>query len=381
MLISIEQKEILNCLKKFNGISKKSNVPYSLSNVLIENDFNGLNTIKLTVINKDVSMAIYCKCHDLKDVADSGFTVELKELLAAIKGFNKNDIISFTVVNKLTLNIALGSVEFNLPIIRSSEKTQSSLNKAEDGLNFELSRFQKLIRNVLSSTGQDYVDKLKYTGVYFQFDKCNPKCLQAVATNGSMMALSEISPLKLNTESSTYNALKTGVIVPQKALRCILKLESSDNVNLVIEEENIFFNFCHAEIWTTAIKDIFPDYKFIIEGTKDDKKIAIMDTKTILSSIKKISNSIKQVELKFSNNVLIIETESSTMKNSISYKGIPVNISLNPKYITDFICNIAEQRIKFKFNEANTPVTIEPILEDTSISMGMSGVIMPIRRT
>jgi DNA polymerase sliding clamp subunit (PCNA homolog) len=100
------------------------------------------------------------------------------------------------------------------------------------------------------------------------------------------------------------------------------------------------------------------------------------------------------IELSFSENNLSIKTVNTNVGEGndeleINYKGEPISIKLNSRYILDFISNINEENLKVRFNTIYTPLVIEPYIasektakedenKENSIQ-NVIGVFMPMR--
>ena len=410
----IKKESFLNCLFIVQGASERKGTLPILSNLLIENI--GKDFIKISATDLEISIITYCKA----EVTSEGkVAVNSKKTYGVVREFpeskNENGIfISFKENDSGIITISYKKTVFKLATVPAIDYPTIVDFKSEDNFNIDFKILKKLINNVIFSTAANEETKRNLTGVYFVLVNLNGKdYFRLVATDGHRLALAQAEIIySSKTNEGIYDLLKNGVIIPKKVLAEILKLDKSDSVNILINSNNIFFNFTAqlpasglskplknldsadipirgTELISRLIDGKFPDYQTVIP--KDNYKTSIINTKNFFNSIKRVSLLAEEkshsIELSFSDNNLLIKTVNTSVGEAsdeldIKYSGEPISIKLNSRYIMDFIFNITEENIKVKFNTIYTPFVIEPFTGDNESGdkiMEIIGVFMPMR--
>ncbi len=410
----IKKESFLNCLFIVQGASERKGTLPILSNLLIENI--GKDFIKISATDLEISIITYCKA----EVTSEGkVAVNSKKTYGVVREFpeskNENGIfISFKENDSGIITISYKKTVFKLTTVPAIDYPTIVDFKSEDNFNIDFKILKKLINNVIFSTAANEETKRNLTGVYFVLVNLNGKdYFRLVATDGHRLALAQAEIIySSKTNEGIYDLLKNGVIIPKKVLAEILKLDKSDSVNILINSNNIFFNFTAqlpasglskplknldsadipirgTELISRLIDGKFPDYQTVIP--KDNYKTSIINTKNFFNSIKRVSLLAEEkshsIELSFSDNNLLIKTVNTSVGEAsdeldIKYSGEPISIKLNSRYIMDFIFNITEENIKVKFNTIYTPFVIEPFTGDNESGdkiMEIIGVFMPMR--
>ena len=399
----IKKESFLNCLFIVQGASERKGTLPILSNLLIENI--GKNTIKISATDLEISIITYCKAEIIEE---GKVAINSKKTYNIVKEFpeskNEDDIfIDFRENDLGIVTISYKKTVFKLTTVPTIDYPTIVNFKSEDSFNINLKILKKLISNVIFSTALNEETKRNLTGVYFVLVNLDGQdYLRLVATDGHRLALAQ-SEIVYNSKKNEgiYDLLKNGVIIPKKVLNEVLKLDKSDSVNILINSNNVFFNFDGefndldtsdtlikgTELISRLIEGKFPDYQTVIP--KDNHKTSIINTKNFFDSIKRVSLLAEEkshsIELSFSDNNLLIKTINTSVGEAsdeldIKYTGEPINIKLNSRYIMDFILNISEENIQAKFNTIYAPFIIEPFTKgDKNKVMELIGVFMPMR--
>jgi DNA polymerase-3 subunit beta len=137
-----------------------------------------------------------------------------------------------------------------------------------------------------------------------------------------------------------------------------------------------------VQLISRLIEGEYPNYKEIIPA-KHITQI-ILDRSEFLSQIKTaslFSGKINEVKVKTdaSNKNLEISSQSAEIGKHessvpIKFKGEPVNVSFNYKYLMEGVANIKSSEIIFELNGDAGPGLIKPVGDDSYIY-----VVMPIK--
>ncbi|MFW0884275.1 DNA polymerase III subunit beta [Candidatus Acidulodesulfobacterium sp. H_13] len=399
----IKKKVFLNCLATVQGASEKKGSLSIVSNLLIENIDN--NFIKISATDLEISIITYCSA---EIISKGKITVNSKKIYSIIKEFPENKI---TASDNTSDNLYIDFIEnesgmvtinyrktiFKLTTVPAIDYPTIIDFKSEDNFDIDLKILKTLISNVIFSTALNEDTKRNLTGVYFVLVNSNEKdYLRLVATDGHRLSLTQFKIDYMGEKNDgIYNLLKTGIIIPKKILTEILKLDKEGVVNILINLNNVIFEFKkqsdetnkNTKFISRLIEGKFPDYETIIP--KDGYKTSIINTKKFYNSIKMVSLLAEEkshsIELGFTENNLLVKAVNTNIGEAsdeieIDYKGEPMNIKLNSRYIMDFIVNISEDSVSTRFNTIYTPFVIEPHVENNDDKiMYTIGVFMPMR--
>ncbi len=399
----VKKQNFLNSLSIVQGTSEKKGSMPIISNILIESIDD--NFIKISATDLEISIITYCSA---KIISEGKTTVNSKKIYNIIKELPQDFIeekddkyVDFIENENGIVTVSYKKSVFKLTTIPASDYPNIIDFESDDSFNIELKIFKTLISKVIFSTALSEDTKRNLTGVYFILEKSgNEDYLRLVATDGHRLSLAQ-SVINYNgkKDEGIYNLLKNGVIIPRKLLSEVLKLDKIESsiVSIQINSNNVIFEFQkqsenlnnNTKFISRFIEGKFPDYKTVLP--KNTYKTSIINTKKFYNSIKMVSllaeEKTHSIELSFSDNDLLIKTVNTNIGEGsdeieINYKGEPISIKLNSRYIMDFISNIQENNLSVKFDTIYSPFIIEPLLEnnnDAEKTMQVIGVFMPMR--
>jgi DNA polymerase-3 subunit beta len=431
---------------------KKISLPV-LSNLLIESvaadekilpDINNNVTsgnknnrlIKISATDLEITIKDFCSA---EIISEGKITLNAKTLYNIIKEFpdeknnknNKNEDINIEIKETEAglIIISYKKIVFKLTTIPAMDYPTLLDVISDDNFNVNFKFLKFIINKVIFAVSLIEDTKKSLSGIYFVLlEKEEKNYLRVVATDGHRLSLAQI-PLFNNTDNkideinrkssadnsdSIYNKLKEGIIIPKKILSELIKINLDDKdvfINISINLNNIIFklndginnknniNFIYGTTFISRLIDgKYPNYEAILP--KDNYKTAIIKTVELINSIKRVyvlaEEKTHSIELSFFQNLLIVKTIQTNQGEAvdeieIEYKGEPINIKLNSKYILDFISNIYDEKIILKFNTISTPLVIEPMIENKEndklknqadlniFNYKLTGVFMPMR--
>jgi DNA polymerase-3 subunit beta len=206
--------------------------------------------------------------------------------------------------------------------------------------------------------------------------------------------------LKIKDEilnKSVYNSLIEKIqncIIPANTLielnRVLQNLEDGE-VNISIEDGQIFFKIERSLIISRLIDGKYPEYKHIMPDEYQTRVVADKDGLQKLIKISSVFGDAKNSEIVLKINSkqskLIIEGKSVDVGENVSeikldITGPSLDIILSSKYLLDGINNITTSRVALLFNNDSSPIALKEINEKTGeVLDGYIYIIMPIKNT
>ena len=202
--------------------------------------------------------------------------------------------------------------------------------------------------------------------------------------NGLVMVASDGRRLsyvnkKSNKEIPDFN----GIIIPPKILNSAKKLMSGEgNLQIAINEKNIFLKFGNHKFVSNLIEGKFPNYQKVIPDSHEYR--IIVEKKLFESAIKRVSllaeQKSRRVYVILKNNILIINSDKSEMGMAqeeipCEYEGPEGIIVLNYLYVLDPLREITDEKIAIEFTEMDKTIKIKSEPEKDFIH-----VIMPMQK-
>ena len=190
--------------------------------------------------------------------------------------------------------------------------------------------------------------------------------------------------LEEELDEEEKNKESLSVSIPLKTmdgLLKIMKLTSEDKIVLKSDGTKVYFQMGDVEILTRVIELQFPDYKAILTGAQYDKKI-LLNTKDFISVLKRTLIFVRDnYEAKnsgifsFENDKLFLNgiSENAKIKEEIPIikEGEDIKISLNVKFLLDYISTITGEVTQLKMLNSKSSVLITEEKNDKSLYLTM----------
>lgn len=199
--------------------------------------------------------------------------------------------------------------------------------------------------------------------------------------------------IKKEDEYTALLSKTNSIIVPSGTLMEVLRVISQDDqeVEVAIEENQIFFQIDNVRIVSRLINGKYPEYKQIIP--KEFATKAILNTEEVLRAVKigSFFTNNKGGEVVFKLNqkegeisVLAQSEEKGENKTQIKAKieGIDQEIVVNPRYILDGINAVSTPQMAFLANSSASPIVLRMASENEGkmeINEKATYVVMPIK--
>jgi DNA polymerase-3 subunit beta len=200
--------------------------------------------------------------------------------------------------------------------------------------------------------------------------------LRAVATDGHRLA-------RMDVDLPQGGQGIPGVIVPRKTVAEVAKLlaDYNDTVTVDLSANKIRFTAGHVVLTSKLIEGTFPDYQRVIPQ-HNDKALEVenaafkqaVDRVSTLSSEKGRSVKLSIAEGRLVLSVNNPESGSATEELSADYKGPPMEIGFNARYLLDIAAQFEGDRAVFKLSDASAPTVIQDEKDASALY-----VLMPMR--
>jgi len=349
MKATVLQSNFAHALNSISRIvSTRTTLPV-LGNILIE-----ANKGKLLFSATDLEIAVSAECAG-KIEKEGKITIPARLLIDFV--VNNNDENINISLKDLTLSLKSKKYQANIkgiaheefPTIPEAPKEKYSTLKSDDILDS--------LKKVVMATANDETRPV-LAGVYLKFDG---KYLTMAATDSYRLAEKKI-------EISEVKEAKD-IIVPARAMNELLRIlssEKSDNVEMIVDENQVFFVIGEVQIVSRLIEGSFPPYEQIVpKDAKISVKCDLAETLAALkmSSIfaKDIANNIR---FKISKDKLLISSTAKEIGDTTSEVlaevfGGEIEIAFNARYLLDVLSILPGDRVEMSFNDDASPCVIK----------------------
>lgn len=157
--------------------------------------------------------------------------------------------------------------------------------------------------------------------------------------------------------------------------------DSSDEVNLTLNENQLSLEFLDTQIVSRLIEGSFPEYKQIIPQAKATE--IIVEKSSLLNAVK-ISDffardAAHNIKFKIEKKQLLVTTSSSqlgqnTAQVTAEVHGELMEIAFNAKFILDALNAVREDKVCLKVFGSDRPMVIEPLKDENYFNL-----VMPLR--
>ena len=366
-------QKIINLIQRI--ITKNPKLPI-LENILIEVENK---KIKISATNLELGLNIWLK----GKINGEGKVCVPINLISNIINNSKDERIELNTEN---LNLIIKSDNYSaiikgydyndFPIIPNLNTILSSIKDKEKENILELST--KEIKELISQLENIVTISETHpelSGIYLKFKKNE---IEAVATDSIRLGIKKIKIAE--------NNINKNIILPLISfyeLIQILNLKEHESVKIIINDNQIVFDFDNIYFVSRLINGNYPNYEQIIP--KEFNIILKLNKQEFINQLKLVSlftsnnNDIKLEILNKENKIKLTSqtqqgSSSAIIKADIEGRGLE-GIIFNYKFILDGLNNIKDKNnVIFKIQNESTPVLIEGVEKDT-----FNYILMPIK--
>lgn len=180
----------------------------------------------------------------------------------------------------------------------------------------------------------------------------------------------------------------SNIVIAAKTLNELYKLipDTSEPVDIVVADNQVLFKLDQIMFYTRILDGIYPDTSKIIPSSYETE--VVLDTKNLMDAMDRAylmsreekTNIVRVTTL--DNGMIEISSSSTELGRVteqievIDYKGDPLRIAFNSKYMLDVLKVIDSEKIVIGFTGAMRPIIIRPVDHDFS-----TYIILPYRTT
>jgi DNA polymerase III subunit beta len=317
------------------------------------------NQLILTTTDLENEFKAFINCEVF---SEGSVIIPSKELFKIISKIDYPEIQLELEENKLIIN-SLG-FKAELTTISEGEYPELEFGDFEDSIVLANEDFENAINYVVYASSYPEDSNPVFAGILFEIEDNK---INFVATDGSQLAFYSLNYKGSKTKGANYK-----LIVPVKSLNAVIK-ELNQEVSIGFNQNSISFSYDteygKIVINSKLIEGNFPEYKEVIPSKF--KTSFNVSKKPFLNAIKRVSLLSKSKELSgvvifdISKNKLVIESIESEIGKAkeelviSNFKGEPLNIAFNSKFLEDMLNKIKEDELKLSFIDSDSPLKCE----------------------
>lgn len=363
MEINIDKKTLLIEVSKVIGATEKKVTMPILSNILLKAQKNNI-----TIIGTDLEVTIISNI-ECDVVSEGKVSVPAKKFYDYIRELPERDInikkeAGFIVITTDKISGKLKVLEADdFPKVDVYNGSYTSLP------------YDKLIKMIDKTIYATSIDEVRYSlnGVYVEKIGNNIRC---VATDSHRLSMYE------DDEITEIEGLTKGIIIPRKGLLELKKISTEKDIYIAIEKnKNFIAKTGNTIIQIRLLDHEFPDYKSVIPlETKINLKLK---KDTLISAVKRAQSiyqeKMSRIIFNINKDIFIVESNEPDIGEvreeiEIDYKGSPIRIGFNGKYLLDCLTAMDEEFLSIGFNNEQSASIFYPNDNKKHINL-----IMPIR--
>ncbi len=353
MNIEINKSVLEHMLINTQSFLEKKDDSQITSHVLL--DATGLD---LQIKATDFEIGLTTGTTNIKIIENGLSSANGKKLLDIVK-ILKDDMISLKTEEDF-LYIRQKRSKFKLPMFNAQEYPEFPSLENKSQFEIKAVDFSKAIKKISPA-----------------IDTNNPK----YELNGALIDIvdNEVKFVATDTRRLAVVTLQKDVksdislIIPKKAISEIQKL-FFDEMQIYYDENILIIKSANFTFFTKLINGKYPDYQRIIPA---GHKIEItLNRDQIIDHLKQISTISNEMKITFSNEAITFESlnedniEAKTQLDFNCNIDEEISISVNSRYILDFLAQVEKNEFKLRYNESTLPFMLK--------SDGFITVVMPV---
>ena len=364
-LKQIARDALLKPLQAVSGIVERRHTLPILANVLLEQRDGSLY---VTATDLEMQITAHSTMPGKEGQATTVGARKLQDLLRALP----DDAMLNIDVGNGKMTVRAGRSRFNLQTLAAADYPRISVGTEQlQTLSLPQRDLRKLFKLAEFALAQQDI-RYYLNGMLLVVDKGS---LQAVATDGHRLSWASLAV--------AGDFARQEVILPRKTVLELGKLldDSEDPVTLDILANQVRFRFANVELVSKVVDGKFPDFNRVIpvghtKMVELDRVVALgaLQRAAILSNEKfrgvRVVLGTDQMKIICTNS----EQEEAEEELEVAYKGDPLDIGFNVTYLLDALQNVAVDKVRFAFGDANSSALVTmPDRDDYKY------VVMPMR--
>lgn len=348
MKFIIHRNPLLEALSKAQSVVEKKNTVPILSNILfsVEQDF-------LSIQATDLEVGIKIKL-PIKTKETGKITLSAKSLLDIVKALPQENV-EITKKDNEWVEILCGKSKFKVVSLSATEYPSLPVFEEKKYADARIDSLKEMIDRTGFAVSTDATRYLM-NGVYLESLEKN--IMRMTATDGHRLAFMDQEIF------SKIPEMKRGVIIPRKGLTELRKFldEGEDTVGISLERGYLFAQINDSYLFIRLIEGEYPDYRLVIP--KSVEKIIKIEKTKFYSALNRVSllahEKSKAVKFTIQNGLLTIYSSNPDLGEAkeeldIEYKGDPVSIGFNAKYLLDCLAVTPTDDLELYFKDHLSP--------------------------
>ena len=369
MQFVVNKQNLQRELSFVQGVVEKKNTIPVLSNILIES--LGENAIRITGTDLDVTI----RCDTEAEIQTAGaICVQARKLFEIVR-LLPDAPITFTKEENDWVTVKCDRAKYKLVGVAKDAFPEVPSTKSAP-TKVAASVLKNLIDRTIFAITQE---ESRYTlsGAKFILDESGAKM---VTTDGHRLAYVE---RKATEKDGTNHTIDT--LIPRKTLAELTKLTSDHDgdINLGMDENNIYFEVGSRLLISRMLYGQFPNYEMVMP--KNNDKAVQFDSALLNLAIKRVAlmadDRSHAIRFHLEPDQLVITSQNAEEGEAAEtvpsdYNGENTDIGFNAQYLQDFLNVIGEGSVAFEFKDGNSQAQLRP---SESSEYDYKYVVMPMR--
>ena len=365
--VKVDRKELLKAIQVVENAVSENKIREVLSGIYIE-------AVENKIILKGTDLELSINTEISGEISSEGKIVIKHKLIEEfLKQITDDKVELIEEQGKLVIKTYSTNTEFSL---YDSENFPIQ-SKFELGVEYTFNK-NKLL---------SYIENVKISAST-EPENLAVNCIRLEIEENKLKLISSdtyrLTYIEEELEENEKNKEGLSVSIPLKTIDGLIKimrLINEENIIFKSDGTRVFFKFLNIEILTRVIELQFPDYKSILKNAQHDKKI-LLNTKDFLSVLKRTQIFVRDNKdsknggiFNFENNKLVLTgiNENAKIKEELVtiQEGDNLKISLNVKFLLDYISIIEGKVTELKLMTAKSSVLVKSEENDKSLYFTM----------
>ena len=371
MKLVINKFQIVNVLAKVQGLTgRRSNLAIT-ENILIRAVGDGIH---LSVTDLETGFEGFYPAAVEKEGA---VAVNAKKLYEILREFPSEEILIKEVENRW-IEISNDKVMYHIVGMNPDDFPETPQINDVDFFSISASILEKMIDRSVIITASGDEKRAHINGVFIErVHGKDGNRIRFVSTDGS-----RLNAVQHLFSSADEIPAGEGVLVPKKGLHEVAKfLDIEGDVKVGIKNSNFIVKKEKETIIIRMLEGEFPKFEDIL--SKGHEHIIHLDKIKFGQMLKRMSilatDSYRGAVFTYDDDKLVVTATNpdygeSKEETVIEFSGEPIEAAFNPKFFSDTLSVIDEEKVVINIVDGSRPCIIEGETDDTFIS-----VIMPMR--
>ncbi|KAF0145367.1 MAG: DNA polymerase III subunit beta [Nitrospirae bacterium] len=366
MKLSVSKEELQEKLSNIQNIVEKRNTMPVLSHFLLD-----AGKKKSYIIATDLETAIK-EPLDIKVEKEGKLCIPARKMFEIVREVDGD--ITMESEDGQWLKVRAGMSKFKLACLSAAEFPAWPGMENVEEMQMDTKNLVEMIEKSLYAAGES---DTRYTlnGLLFHARQGSGE-INVIGTDGHRLAC-------ISRKIDTPLKEEKKVIVPRKAAAEVRKFldRDIDKLTIVIGKSHVMFKIEDVQFLTRLIEGTYPNYEQVIPSG-NEKKIVI-NKEAFVKALRRVSVMSREksnaIKADFADGSLAVSASNPDLGEAkdevkIEYKGEPLSLGFNAKYLLDALNAMSGDRIVFELQDPLSPTLLKEEGNDN-----YKCVIMPMR--